>query len=149
MRSSCQKALLLVAVFTMACHESTTPPRMISGLYVLESVNGRPVPAIVWADQTDTTFMLSATLTLDGAGKAVRAEHWRHVYQPNRTEEGNVTFNREYRINGDDITVGIFTPCAPNALCEGNKVGKLTSTTLTLSYANNPTDPVFLYRLAR
>ena len=147
MRLSCQKAFLPVVALTMACHESTAPPRTVSGLYVLESVNGRPLPTFVYSGQADTTFILSATLTLDGAGNAVRTEHWRYVYPPNRTDEATTTFLREYRIIGDIITVGSFTPCGINALCEGNKVGKLTSTTLTLAY-ENPTAPTYLYRLA-
>ena len=148
MRLSCQKAFLLAAALTMACHESTAPPQMVAGVYFLKSINGRPLPAFVYAGQADTTFMLDATLTLDGAGNAVRIEHWRYVYQPNRTDEATSTFHREYRITGDNITVGIFSPCPANALCEGNKVGKLTSTTVTLAYANSPTAPLFLYRLA-
>jgi hypothetical protein len=115
---------------------------------VLESVNSQGVPAIVIAGQADTSFMVSATLTLDGAGNAVRVEHWRYVYQPNRADEGTFIARAEYRITGDNITVGFVQPCPANALCEGNKVGKFTSTTLTLAYANNPTAPVFFYRLA-
>jgi len=130
----------------MACHESTTPLTIGSGVYRLESINGRPVPAFVSAEPADTTFILSATLTLDGAGNATRVEHWRYVYQPNRTDEGTLTLHVEYRITGNDITVGSFTPCGPAAICEGNKIGKLSSTTLTLAY-DSPTAPVFLYRI--
>jgi hypothetical protein len=148
MRLPCLKALLPAVALTMACHESTSPPRLASSAYLLESINGQGVPAIMSASQIDTSFMLSATLTLDGAGHAVRSEHWRHVYQPNPTEEGTFTANVEYRITGNNITVGSFQPCPYNASCEGNKVGKITSTTLTLAYENNPTAPVFLYRLA-
>jgi hypothetical protein len=147
MRLSCLKAVLPALALTIACTESTAP-RITSGLYVLESVNGQGVPAIVSAGQTDTSFMLSATLTLDGAGHAVRSEHWRYVYQPNQVEEGTFAANAEYRITGNNITVGSFQPCAANALCEANKVGEFTSATLTLAYENNPTAPVFLYRLA-
>lgn len=147
MRLSCLKVLLPGLALTIACTESTAP-RITSGVFVLESVNGQGVPAIVIASQTDTSFMLSATLTLDGAGRAVRSEHWRHVYQSNQVEEGTFTANVEYRITGDNITVGSFQPCPADALCEGNKVGKYTSTTFTLAYVNNPTAAVFLYRLA-
>jgi hypothetical protein len=146
MRLPCLKAFLPVIALTMACHDSTAPPRTVSGVYLLESVNGQPVPAIVYAEPADTSFMLSATLTLDVAGTAVRSEHWRYVYQPNRIDEGTFIANVHYRLAGDNITVGSFGTCPPNAICEGNKVGKLTSTTLTLSY-DNPTAPVFLYRL--
>ena len=149
MRLSCQKVLVLAAALTMACNDSAAPPppEVAPGTYILETINGRPVPTFVSSDQTDTSFVLWATLTLDGAGKAVRTEHYRHVYPPNRTEEGTFIAHREYRIIDDSITVGIFTPCGPLALCEGNKAGKITGTTLTLAY-ENPTAPIFLYRLA-
>lgn len=149
MRLPCLKALLPAAALIMACHESTSPPQLVSGVYVLETVNNHGVPAIVSAGQADTSFMLSATLTLDGTGHGIRSEHWRYVFQPNQVEEGTFTANVEYRISGENIELGSFQPCPPNALCEGNKVGRFTSTTLTLSYADNTTAPVFLYRLAQ
>src|SRR3982074_940571 len=108
MRLSCLKVLLPVIGLTMACHESTAPPRTVSGMYLLESVNGQPVPAIVYAEPADTSFMVSATLTLDIAGNAVRSEHWRYVYQPNRIDEGTFMANLHYRIAGDNITVASF-----------------------------------------
>lgn len=146
MRLTCQKAFLLVVAFTMACDESTAPPETTSGMYILETINGRPLPAIVSAGQADTSFVLWATLTLDDAGNAVRVERWRHVYPPNRTDEGTFTAQRSYRIDGDRITVGSFAPCLDTAVCEGNKVGRITGTTLTLAY-ENPNAPIFLYRL--
>lgn len=149
MHLSCQKALLAAALLTMACRESTGPTQIVAGEYVLETINGSPVPAVVFAGQADTSFMIAAALTLDTDGNAVRFEHWRYMYPPNRVDEGTATFHQEYRLSGDEITVGRFTPCPPNALCEGNKVGKFTSTTLTLAYENNPTSPRYFYRLAR
>ena len=146
MRLSCKKALFLVAAVTVACDESTAPPETVPGSYILETINGRPLPTFVSAGQADTSFLLWATLTLDGAGNAVRTEQWRYVYPPNRTDEGTFIAHRQYRIIGDRITVGIFTPCGPSALCEGNKVGRITSTTLTLAY-EDPNAPVFLYRI--
>jgi len=146
MRLTCQKAFLLVVAFTMACDESTAPPETAPGLYILETINGRPVPTIVSAGQADTSFVLWATLTLDDAGNAIRVERWRHVYPPNRTDEGTFTAQRSYRIEGDKITVGSFTPCLDTVNCEGNKVGSITSTTLTLAY-EYPNAPIFLYRL--
>jgi len=142
------KTLLPLVAIAMACGESTAPHRAVSGLYVLESVNGLVLPAIVSAGQADTSFMLAATIMLDAAGNAVRSEHWRYVYPPNHSDEGTFVGHLQYRLTDNNITVGSFQPCGPAALCEGNKVGKFTSTTLTLAYENNPTAPVFLYRRA-
>jgi hypothetical protein len=147
MRLSCQKTLLLVAAVTMACHESTAPPQTVSKLYVLETINGQPLPAVLNAGQGDTTRVVWGTVILYSAGNAFTAEHWRRVYPPNPSEEGILSLQREYRIAGDNITVGSFTPCPINAICEGNKVGKLTSSTLTLAYEHAGA-PVYLYQLA-
>ncbi|HET6546430.1 MAG TPA: hypothetical protein VFG55_06765, partial [Rhodanobacteraceae bacterium] len=140
------KALLPLVALTMACGESTTPHRAESGLYILESVDGHPLPAIVSAGPAETSFILSATIMLDDAGNAVRSEHWRYTYQPNHTDEGTFVAHLQYRLSEDNITVGMFQPCGSAALCEGNKVGKLTPTTLTLAYEHDPTAPVFFYR---
>ena len=131
----------------MGCDGSTSPPETASGLYILQTINGRPLPAYTSAGQADTSFVLSATLILDDAGNALRAERWRYVYQPNGSDEGTFTAHVKYRINGDNITVGTFTPCPPLSICEGNKVGKITGTSLTLAY-EDPTAPTFLYRRA-
>jgi hypothetical protein len=148
MRLSCKKAFFLVAAVTVACEEpATAPSETASGSYILETINGRPLPTFVSAGQADTSFMLSATLTLDGAGNAVRTEQWRYVYPPNRTDEGTFIAHVQYRIIGERIIVGSFTPCLDTAACEGNKFGRITTTTLTLAY-DHPTAPIFLYRLA-
>lgn len=147
MRLSYQKAFLFSALLTMACAESTPPPGTVSRQYLLESINGQPLPALLSAAQADTTRILWATLSLDVAGNAYSADHWRRVYPPNQTEEATLALQLEYRITGDDITVGSFKPCPSNALCMGNKVGKITSTTLTLAYTDNPTAAVYVYRL--
>ena len=148
MRLPCLKACLPILALTLACSDSTSPTKLVSGTYVLETVNGQGIPAVFSAGQADTSFMLSATLSLDGAGHGLRSEHWRYVFPPNQVQEGTFTMPVEYRIDGDNITVGSFQPCPANALCEGNKVGKFTSTTLTLSYETTSTSPVFLYRLS-
>jgi hypothetical protein len=148
MRLSCLKPCLPILALTLACHESISPTQLVPGTYVLETVNDQGVPAIFSAGQADTSFMISANLTLDDAGHAVRSEHWRYVFPPNQVQEGTFTSNAEYRLDGDNITVGNFRPCPANAMCEGNKVGKFTSTTLSLSYETTSTTPVFLYRLS-
>jgi hypothetical protein len=147
MRLSCQKAFLLVAALTLACHESTSPPQTVARQYRLVSVDGQPLPAVLNARQGDTTRILWATIALDVAGNAYSADHWRRVYPPNPAEEATLSLQQEYRISGDNITVGSFTPCPENAVCIGNKTGKITESTLTLSYADSPTAPVYFYGL--
>ena len=110
MRLSCKEAFLFTAAMTLACddptdhyHQKQSQSRTYSswrstvGLYQRSSL---PVKLI--------RRLCSATLTLDGAGNAVRTERWRYVYQPNRTDEGTFVAHYQYRIIGDSITVGIF-----------------------------------------
>ena len=145
MRLSCQKAVLFVAALTLACSEPTPPPVRLAAGFMLESINGQPLPAVLNAGPGDTTRILSATISFDLAGNAFSADHWRRVYPVNRIEEATLSLRQEYRITGEDIAVGSFTPCPPNALCIGNKIGKITESTLTLSY-DDPTAPVYFYR---
>ena len=67
-----RKLALLATIGAIIGCPDVSAPRRISGTYILETIDGRPVPAIVTAEQTDTAFMLSATLTLDEAGGAHR-----------------------------------------------------------------------------
>lgn len=72
------------------------------------------------------------------------------MYLTYPANEATYTAHYEYMITGDSITVGSFKPCPPNALCARNRVGKLSDSTLTLSYGGSPPgDPILNYRLAQ
>ena len=145
MRVSCKEAFVFTTALTMACSDPTQPPERVSQDFLLESINGQPLPAVVNAGPDDTTRILSGTIRFDLAGNAFSAEHWRRVYPVNRTDENTLSLLQEYRITDGDIVVGSFTPCPPNALCIGNKIGMITESTLTLSY-DYPNAPVYFYR---
>jgi hypothetical protein len=145
MHLSCQKGFFLFAALTIACHESTTAASR--DLYLLETVNGQPVPAIVNASATDTTTLLGAQLTLDAAGKAEIRAQTRHVstYAPPRVATDVSRYS--YRILGDSIAFDFSPPCPPNALCARPPYGKLIGSTVNLFLAGNP-DASYIYRLA-
>jgi hypothetical protein len=150
MRLSCLKALLPVVALTTACHEATAPPQAISRLYILESIDGRPLPTITSAGAGDTTTMLWATFTLDPVGNAVEVDHRRHVYLTNPAEETTFAAHYEYRTTGDSVTVGSFMPCPD--LCPSNRVGILSDSMLALTVGYNPypiNPTVYLYRLIK
>jgi hypothetical protein len=113
---------------------------------MLVTIDGQPLPAVLNAGQSDTTRILWATISLDADGKAYTADHWRRVYPPNQTEEATLSLEQEYRISGDNITVGSFTPCRDTAACIGNKTGRITDSTLTLSFTDSGA-PVYFYEL--
>lgn len=130
------------AALVLACHDSTAP--VSSEFYLLESVSGQRVPAVINADPGDTTTVLWASFVLDGAGKAVTATHFRRVYQTNPPEEGTYTLNWSYRIIGDSVAFYETTPCPANALCVGPPVGEFVDGKL-LIHDPYPTAPVYLY----
>jgi hypothetical protein len=151
MRLPCEKALLLLFASTVGCREATTPSTTVSRIYVLETLNGQPLPAILSAGQSDTTRVLWATLTLDATGTAVIIEHRLRVSPTNVADEATFTSRFDYRITGDSITVGSFQACQCCLPCAFplEQVGRVTGTTLTLTFRINPPPPTYLYRLAQ
>jgi len=133
MRLSCQKAFLVVLVSTIACHDTTAPERISAG-FVLQSVNGQPLPAVLFSDATGTRTVVSSTLTLTMDGQAFIGELYRQDSQGVVTQP-TFTATLAYRLHGNQIEIGSFTLCPPNALCAADATGTLSNGTLTL---NNP-----------
>jgi hypothetical protein len=143
MRLSGQKAFVLALALTMGCHDATAPATPRTRLYVLESVNGRPVPVNLGGSDS----VLWATLALDPAGNAITVDHIKSVFQ-NNSSESTYSLRFEYRIRGDSIEIGSFQPCPD--ICAGNRVGVISDSTvvLTVGYNSYPTNPIiYLYRL--
>ena len=132
MRLSCQKAFILVVIFTMACHETTSPPAVLRS-FVLESVNTQPVPVVIQASGGDTTLLYWASLTLYEGGTADVAAHTRQVHATLPPRETTDTVHYSYRIIGDSLALD--QPCLDTAMCAGPPFGKFTNaTTVTLYY---------------
>jgi hypothetical protein len=150
MRLSCQKAFILVAASTMGCTQTAAPP--ISGSYVLESINGQPLPANIQAEAGDTIAVLSSSLNLDGLGRAQLSEHIRYVH-PN-SPPGDVTYTQGYsyriegsRVIGQSIVFDYSPPCPPNALCVAPPQGRFSGFKLILTYGSTPgSRPPSVYR---
>jgi hypothetical protein len=139
MHLSGRKTLLFAAALTFGCHESTAPPSAIAGVYVLENIDGRSLPANIVAQQGDTITVLSSTLTLDGVGNAALIEFLRIVH-PNapafqQTQTTGYTYRvTGHRLLGDDVTFNYSPPCPPNALCVAPPTARVLGSTLILSY---------------
>jgi hypothetical protein len=132
MRLSCQRAFILVVAFTVACHDTTSPPAVLRS-FVLESVDTQPVPVVISATGGDTTLLYWATLTLYDGGTADIAAHTRQVHPALPPREATDTSHYSYRIIGDSLALD--SPCLDTAICVGPPFGKFTSgTTLTLYY---------------
>ena len=132
MRLLCLKALLPVVAFTVACHDTTSPPAVLRS-FVLESVNTQPVPVMIHASGGDTTLLYWASLTLYEGGTADIASHTRQLHPTLPPREATDTAHYSYRIIGDSLALD--QPCNDTASCIGPPFGKFTSgTTLTLYY---------------
>jgi hypothetical protein len=150
MRLPRQKAFFLVVASTMACSQTAAPPT--SGSYVLESINGQPVPANIQAEAGDTITVLSSSLTLDGFGRAQLSEHIRYVHPNSPPGEQNYTTGYSYSIKGSRIVGQIIVfdyspPCPPNALCVAPPQGRFSGFKLILTYGTTPgSRPPSIYR---
>ena len=127
MRLSCQKAFLLLLISTIGCHDSTGP-LTLPAQFELENISGRQLPTYFSTTPGLTPTILSASLTLDNAGKAVMTEHRREF----DGTEATITNTFDYRIKDNHIEIGSFEPCPINAMCIGTLKGTISGETLSL-----------------
>jgi hypothetical protein len=141
----------LVFASIVACSDTTGPER-ISAFFALQSVDGHPIPVVLFTEPTRTLTVVSSTVMLDKQGHAIINDSYRDDSQGVVTTPIYTT-TFEYRLHGDQIEIGSFTPCAPNALCAANATGTIANGILTLNnrlaapngvsvYRIVPTDPV-------
>ncbi len=144
MRLPCQKALLLLAVSTLACHDSSGPPVVI-GRFVLNDINGRDLPTYLAPTPGLTPTIVWGTLTLDESGNAVMTKHrmeWNGVETTN-------TVTYIYKINGTDIEFELSPPCPINANCAAPPRGTITSSGISLEIGRYDSQViVYNYRIA-
>ena len=148
MRLSGQKFLLLFALL-FGCSDGTAP-RYLAGYYVLEKVNGQPLPAVLYSDASQTNSIISGTLFFDDDANADAFLHRREVKQSTTIEE-HFTGILNYRLRGNTIEIDRFPPCPPNALCDtATYSGTISGSTLTLTIGRLiDASPLFYqYRLA-
>jgi hypothetical protein len=153
MHLSCQNFCLILLCATFGCSDAIEPsPKPVSRLFVLQSVDNRPLPTIISAGAGDTTQVLWSTVTLDSTGQAVTVHHLSHAYLQYGSEENTYTLRQQYRLKADSIEIGGFGGCPPGAMCVGNLHGKLTDSTLAIAefYNPYPSNPIiYLYHLAQ
>ena len=127
MRLSCQKVSLLVVASAIACH-NPTGPGTIAAYFVLQSINGRPLPTYLATTPGPSTTIFSSTLTLDKAGNAVITEHRDDMFIGERT----YTSTTSYIIRGVQIEIRA-EPCLAYPNCVGDRVGKILNGRLNLN----------------
>jgi hypothetical protein len=116
MRLPCQKVLLVLAPLTLSCGDPTSP-ELPWHFYVLESVNGQPLPVILSPIPEATTTVLWANLTFQRDEDVIWVEHRREV-SDNVSRENTYRTPLRYRRKGNTVQIGQFDLCPPEALCE-------------------------------
>jgi len=141
MNLSRPKVFLVVLVSTLACHNAAGPPSLPAE-FVLDNINGRPLPTYLASTPGPTATIFSANLTLDGSGNAVMTEHRQDVLRG----DFRSTITLDYRINGNTIELGCFRPHPANLLCIDYS-GIISSVTLRLTIASSQ-PLIYNYRIA-
>ena len=144
MRLSRRKAFLLLLVLTIACSDATGPER-ISGFFTLQSVDGHPIPVVLFTEPTRTLTVVSSTVRLDNQGHAIISDSYREDSQGVVTTP-IYTATFQYRLHGDQIEIGSFTPCGPAAICAANATGTIANGILTLNNRLALQNGVSVYR---
>lgn len=125
----------LLALFAAGCDSNPLEPGEVAGEYVLESVNGSPLPAEVWAAEPASYHLLAEKLRLKSSGAGTHARVQRVDWaDPAKTDEiSSSTSDLNYRVRGERIEITYF--CPPNALCATgpHAVGRLEGGTLVLT----------------
>jgi hypothetical protein len=127
MRLASRWLLLLVSsalTLSAACEADPTDPifRRFSGTFVLQTVDGTPVPAVRAEDSRARQSLLADTLWSDGKGNYERATMYaldsigRPYHLVSRSKSAGT-----YSIRGD--TVDFHFTCPANALCIQPPVG--------------------------
>jgi hypothetical protein len=140
MRRSRISAILpsLLALLAAGCDSDPVEPRQVAAEFVLQSVNGAPLPAEKFDNGTFSFILLSETLRLeeDGSGtqESVHRTDFADPAKPDQRTDS--LFPLTYRLRGDRLEVSFH--CPPNALCtEGpHLTGRMDGAALVLTDVN-------------
>jgi hypothetical protein len=144
MRLSRWTMIFLTFASIIACSDATSPEG-ISGFFALQSVDGHPIPVVLFTEPTRTLTVVSSTVRLDNQGHAIITDSYRDDSQGVVTTP-IYTSTFEYRLHGDQIEIGSFTPCALDAICAANATGTIANGTLTLNNRLAVPNGVSVYR---
>src|SRR3954470_14545100 len=136
----CVVAVLIAQV--IACHDVSGPPALPAN-YMLVSVNGQSLPAII-SPIPESPTVLDGTLFLDGSGKAVVRDHQRVMIAP-----GEVTYTTNYTYTIKDNKIQFDFACVggPTANCPRSPIGTFVGSHLILDLSGTANELVYDYVL--
>ncbi|MEX2154589.1 MAG: hypothetical protein WD825_14705 [Gemmatimonadaceae bacterium] len=103
MRRFALAVALSALAFTGSCKESTAPPRGLAGIYELMTVDGEPLPVVLFDDAEGTEEMLSGHVDLFSNGTFSDITRIRTTVNGSTTEE-DVAAEGTYRLSGSTVT---------------------------------------------
>jgi hypothetical protein len=131
---------IVAVLLSSGCHAPTAPGAPLT--FVLASIDGRPLPTALSANDAQAPRIVWETLYLDGAGTATRA---RTVLVASPAVEQGSTVRYQYALNDGVLTMGSGM-CGPADICIAPETGHLVGGTLTLTVPGSPTAPVLVYQ---
>jgi hypothetical protein len=138
---SCKRVSIALLVSTLACRSISEPAR-IAADFVLDNINGRPLPTFV-SPVPEAPSIVSATLHFDRSGKVVTSELQRDMNQ----SEVRVTYTLDYKILGNRLEIGCFGPGSASALCAVGFSGTISSDGQSLTLSPNQS-VIYSYKIA-
>jgi len=111
---------------------------------MLQTIDGRALPTYIAATPGGASTVISSSLTLDKAGKAVAIEHRDDMFRGDVTD----TTTYEYRLQGTQIQMESPIVCLAITSCPTIRLGTISPFGLSLVINPNSTDfhIVFKYR---
>ena|SRR5689334_21113883 len=120
-----------IALLGVGCRHAESPRERLAGLYVLQSINGAPIPAVAseGGGQRYTVLADSLLFDLDGNVRRSYRVRWISTTPPVIDTVYSQTFTIPYSIEQHQLTIGIRQSCGPNANCVGWDEGTIDSRT--------------------
>jgi hypothetical protein len=106
MRLFSRKAFALAVISALACRD-TSGPSAVAAQFVLNDINGRPLPTYFAPTPGLTPTIVSGTLVLDKTGHAQMTEHRIEWNGADATTNRNYT----YKITDDHIEFALLDQC--------------------------------------
>ena len=109
---------------TASCSSDPLGVQSIVGGYYLERVSDNQLPFVFSVSASERYSLLGESLYFDGKGVVSRTQGVRYENtETGQVRTDNTTVSANYRVNGDSIEIGRFSPCPINALCIANDAG--------------------------
>lgn len=128
----------LLALLAAGCDSDPVAPGKVAAEYVLESVNGGPLPAEKFDNGTFSFILLSETLRLEEDGSGIQESvHQTDFADPTKPDHrSDSLFRLTYRLLGDRLEVSFY--CPPEAICimGPHLIGRMDGATLVLTDLN-------------